>query len=223
MDVPGDRRDPAAHEPVQALVIYGVNAEPRFDAARRPDRLRRLLSDLPIAMLPLLFLLYPDGHPPSRGWRWAVSGLVGGDGPGDRRLRPVPRPEQQLDHRRDRLRQSDRHRWIRPASSSLITIGTIVALDLRALDGGRDPPALSPLHGLLAGQMRVLVFVAAIAGSCMLLGFVGTWSEPSSARTKRPRLLLGAVRLPGPDVVGRRAGRLPDRDLPLPACTTWTW
>ncbi len=29
-------------------------------------------------MLPLLFLLYPDGHPPSRRWRWAVIGLVGG-------------------------------------------------------------------------------------------------------------------------------------------------
>ena len=29
-------------------------------------------------LLPLLFLLYPDGHPPSRRWRWAVRGLVGG-------------------------------------------------------------------------------------------------------------------------------------------------
>ena len=32
----------------------------------------------PIALLPLLFLLYPDGHTPSRRWRWAVVGLVGG-------------------------------------------------------------------------------------------------------------------------------------------------
>ena len=32
----------------------------------------------PIALIPLLFLLYPDGHPPSRRWRWAVRGLVGG-------------------------------------------------------------------------------------------------------------------------------------------------
>jgi signal transduction histidine kinase len=31
-----------------------------------------------VALLPLLFLLYPDGHPPSRRWRWAVAGLVGG-------------------------------------------------------------------------------------------------------------------------------------------------
>jgi signal transduction histidine kinase len=31
-----------------------------------------------VALLPLLFLLYPDGRPPSRRWRWAVVGLVGG-------------------------------------------------------------------------------------------------------------------------------------------------
>jgi len=32
----------------------------------------------PIALLPLLFLLYPDGTLPSSGWRWAVRGLLGG-------------------------------------------------------------------------------------------------------------------------------------------------
>jgi signal transduction histidine kinase len=32
----------------------------------------------PSALLPLLFLLYPDGHPPSRRWRWAAVGLIGG-------------------------------------------------------------------------------------------------------------------------------------------------
>jgi signal transduction histidine kinase len=33
---------------------------------------------LAIAFVPLLFLLFPDGHVPSRGWRWAVVGLLGG-------------------------------------------------------------------------------------------------------------------------------------------------
>ena len=32
----------------------------------------------PIALIPLLFLLYPNGHVPSPRWRWAVRGLIGG-------------------------------------------------------------------------------------------------------------------------------------------------
>ena len=32
----------------------------------------------PITLLPLLFLLYPDGHLPTPRWRWAVRGLIGG-------------------------------------------------------------------------------------------------------------------------------------------------
>ncbi|HSL10755.1 MAG TPA: sensor histidine kinase [Actinomycetota bacterium] len=32
----------------------------------------------PVVLLPLLFLLYPDGRVPSPRWRWAVVGLLGG-------------------------------------------------------------------------------------------------------------------------------------------------
>ena len=62
----------------QALVVYGVKAEP---GAVPLVGLWATLGEYalyPIALIPLLFLLYPDGHPPSRRWRWAVRGLVGG-------------------------------------------------------------------------------------------------------------------------------------------------
>ena len=35
-------------------------------------------SFLPIALLPLLFLLFPDGRPPTPGWRWAKRALFAG-------------------------------------------------------------------------------------------------------------------------------------------------
>jgi signal transduction histidine kinase len=62
----------------QALVIYGVKAAPGSVPFVGLWALVGEYALYPVALLPLLFLLYPDGHPPSRRWRWAVAGLVGG-------------------------------------------------------------------------------------------------------------------------------------------------
>jgi signal transduction histidine kinase len=62
----------------QTLVIYGVKAEPGSVPLVGLWATLGEYALYPIALLPLLFLLYPDGHPPSRRWRWAVVGLVGG-------------------------------------------------------------------------------------------------------------------------------------------------
>ena len=62
----------------QGLVILGLKADPGSVPLVGVWATLGEYSLYPIALLPLLFLLYPDGHPPSRRWRWAVAGLVGG-------------------------------------------------------------------------------------------------------------------------------------------------
>jgi signal transduction histidine kinase len=63
---------------MQTLVVYGVKADPGSVPFVGVWSTLGEYALYPIALLPLLFLLYPDGHPPSRRWRWAVIGLVGG-------------------------------------------------------------------------------------------------------------------------------------------------
>jgi signal transduction histidine kinase len=62
----------------QSLVIYGIKAEPGSVPLVGAWAFVGEYSLYPVALVPLLFLLYPDGHPPSRRWRWAAIGLVGG-------------------------------------------------------------------------------------------------------------------------------------------------
>ncbi|HUF60000.1 MAG TPA: histidine kinase [Actinomycetota bacterium] len=62
----------------QALVIFGLKAEPGSVPLVGLWATLGEYAFYPIALLPLLFLLYPDGHAPSRRWRRAVTGLVGG-------------------------------------------------------------------------------------------------------------------------------------------------
>ena len=129
----------------------------------------------PIALLPLLFLLYPDGHVPSPGWRWAVRGLLGGTGLAIVGYVIAPGPVNSL--------IADGILYVNPTgidgagpvSSSLIALGTIVALisALSTVVAIRQRYRRST--GTLREQMRLLVFVAAIAGSCLLLGFIGTF------------------------------------------------
>ena len=62
----------------EALVIHGVKADPGSVPLVGLWATLGEYALFPIALLPLLFLLYPDGHAPSPRWRWAVRGLVGG-------------------------------------------------------------------------------------------------------------------------------------------------
>jgi signal transduction histidine kinase len=64
----------------EAVMAYGVRArgQPIPGAA-----LAAVVGEFvlfPIGLLPLLFLLFPDGRPPSHRWRWATRALLGGMG-----------------------------------------------------------------------------------------------------------------------------------------------
>ena len=131
----------------QVLAIVGARRDPGSIPLLGPIAYVGFYVIFPIAMLPLLFLLYPDGHVPSPGWRWAVRGLLGGTGLAIVGYVLAPGPINSL--------ITDGILYVNPTgidgvasvSSSLISVRHDRRADLRALHGGRDPPALSPIHG----------------------------------------------------------------------------
>jgi signal transduction histidine kinase len=52
-----------------ALSVYGLRVDPRSMPAVGMTAVLADTANFPIALLPLLFLLFPDGHAPSRRWR----------------------------------------------------------------------------------------------------------------------------------------------------------
>jgi signal transduction histidine kinase len=131
----------------------------------------------PLALIPLLFLLYPDGRVPSRGWRWAVVGLVGGTG-----LALVAFT----------FRPGPFNNWVTDgivyenpigieaftSAGVVIALGTVVALASALATVVAVVRRFRRSSGEERQQMRVLAFVAGLAGACFLLllilGFVGS-------------------------------------------------
>ena len=62
----------------QAAVAYEVRTSPGVIPLPALWAVLGEYALYPIALIPLLFLLYPNGHVPSPRWRWAVRGLIGG-------------------------------------------------------------------------------------------------------------------------------------------------
>jgi signal transduction histidine kinase len=156
----------------QALVVYGVKAEPGSVPLTGLWATIGEFALYPIALLPLLFLLYPDGHPPSRRWRWAVAGLVGGTAVALLGFLVRPGPF---------------NNWIEDGivyenpfgidafanvSGAVISTGTVVAL----IAGLSTVVAVRQRFRRSTGEerqrMRWLVFVASLAGAFFVLMWV---------------------------------------------------
>jgi signal transduction histidine kinase len=174
----------------QVLATVGARRDPGSIPLIGPIAYVGFYLIFPIAMLPLLFLLYPDGHVPSRGWRWAVRGLLGGTSLAIVGYVLSPGPINSL--------ITDGILYVNPTgidgfgsvSSSLIRLGTIVALisSLSTVVAIRQRYRRST--GTLREQMRLLVLVAATAGATMLLGFVGTVVGALLGREDDPAFFL---------------------------------
>jgi signal transduction histidine kinase len=61
-----------------ALVVWDVRTNLGALPLRAPLAVIGEVGIAPVILIPLLFILFPDGRPPSPRWRWVVWALVGG-------------------------------------------------------------------------------------------------------------------------------------------------
>ncbi len=135
----------------------------------------------PVVLLPLLFLLYPDGHPPTRRWRWAVAALLGGSALSF--ISFLLRPGPYNNWRDDGIVYQNpfgihSFTWGGP----LIAIGTVVSFAAALSTAVAVIQRFRRSSGEARQQMRVLALVAALAGTWTAAAIVlGAFAEDNSA------------------------------------------
>jgi signal transduction histidine kinase len=154
----------------QALVVYGLKVEPGSVPLVGVLVVLGEFALYPLALIPLLFLLYPDGHPPGARWRWSVAGLVGGTALAF--VAFLLRPGS-LNNWRDDGIVYENPLGIEAFEfgGAVIAAGTVLALvsALSMVVAVRGRFRRS--SGVERQQMRVLVFVATVAGTLIVLQF----------------------------------------------------
>ena len=155
----------------QTLTVWGLKVEPGSIPFVGALAILGEFALYPLALVPLLFLLYPDGHLPGRRWRWSVAGLVGGTALAFLAFLVRPGP---LNNWRD-----DGILYENPLGidafdfgGAVIAVGSIVAVvsALSTVFAVRQRYRRS--SGVERQQMRVLVFVASVAGSLLTAQFL---------------------------------------------------
>jgi signal transduction histidine kinase len=157
----------------QVVMVYGLKVDPGSVPFISVWATVGEFALYPLALIPLLFLLYPDGHLPSPRWRWSVIGLIGGTAVAF--LAFVFRPGPFNNWRDDGIVFENPFGIdaFAPAAGTVIAAGTIVALV-----SGLSAVAAIVLRfrrstGEARQQMRLLAFVGALAGSFIIAMFVG--------------------------------------------------
>ena len=152
-----------------AVVIYGARTEPGSVPLLS---LWATIGDYAIylvVLLPLLFLLYPDGHVPSPRWRWAARGLLGGTALAVIGYILRPGPFNAYVDAGVLFVNPTGVDGFAPVSGTIIAIGAVVAVVSALSTAVAVTQRFRRSTGELRQQMRVLAVVAAGAGASMAL------------------------------------------------------
>ena len=125
----------------------------------------------PIALLPLLFLLYPDGHPPSPRWRWVARGLLGGTALAWLGFFLRPGPFNAYVDDGILFVNPTGIDALAPVSGVVIAIGAAIAVVSAIATAVAVTQRFRRSTGDERQQMRVLALVAGLAG----MSFVSMW------------------------------------------------
>jgi signal transduction histidine kinase len=157
---------------VQALTIYGAKADPGSVPLLGLWATIGEYLIYPIALLPLLFLLFPDGHPPSRRWRWAVRGLVGGTSLSVVGFVVAPGPFNSYVADGILYENPIGMDTLGDVAPTVILVGALVALASALSTVVAVRQRFKAAVGEERQQMRWLAFVASFAGVCFVLQWV---------------------------------------------------
>ena len=154
---------------LSALVVYGARSDPGSVPLLSLWATLGEYCIYPVALLPLLFLLYPDGHAPSRRWRWAARGLLGGTALAVVGFILRPGPFNAYVDAGILFVNPTGIDGLAGASGTIIAIGAVIALISALSTAVAVTQRFRRSTGDLRQQMRVLAIVAAGAGLSLVM------------------------------------------------------
>jgi len=164
-----------------ALVVWDARTHPGTIPLRAPLAVIGEIGVAPIILLPLLFLLFPDGRPPSPRWRWAAWALIGGGGLAILGTLINPGPLNNFVGGGVFYQNPAGIEALAGVAPALIGVGTIAALGgaIASVFGVRSRFKRST--GEERQQLRWLVTVATVALAILILGILAVIGTPKSA------------------------------------------
>lgn len=144
-----------------------------------------------VALVPLLFLLYPDGRPPTRGWRWAQRALFVGVGIAFVGSALNPGPLNNLVDSGIIYLNPLGVPALAGTADAITALGTLIALGASLSTVVAVRGRFKRSTGEERQQMRWLVFVATLIGAVFLFGMVASFIIESFVPELEQTRILG--------------------------------